>query len=151
MVAQHRIRDKKIGAVRKVIGCIADHKLEKLFPPKDLEDYIKQLEKEKADANVAARKENQKTGRKKTPRAPSANTKPQHESGTKLPSPATTSATGSSTKLSPLQLLETFFADQAVSHGLQDSATFSATSNLLSDNQQTDVATINDDGNSDWD
>ncbi|KAG8478911.1 hypothetical protein CXB51_028761 [Gossypium anomalum] len=144
-----QIRDKKKGAVGKVIGCIADHKLEKLFPRKKLENYIRHLEKQNADANVAARKEKQKTGRKKTPKAPSANTKPQHESGTKLPSPTSTSTTGSTTKLSPLQLLETFFADQAVSHGLRDSATFSATSNLLSDNQQTDVAAINDDGNSD--
>ncbi|KAG4176298.1 hypothetical protein ERO13_A11G236500v2 [Gossypium hirsutum] len=144
-----QIRDKKKGAVGKVIGCIADHKLEKLFPRKKLENYIRHLEKQNADANVAARKEKQKTGRKKTPKAPSANTKPQHESGTKLPSPTITSTTGSTTKLSPLQLLETFFADQAVSHGLRDSATFSATSNLLSDNQQTDVAAINDDGNSD--
>ncbi|MBA0716191.1 hypothetical protein Golax_015043 [Gossypium laxum] len=144
-----QIRDKKKGAVGKVIGCIADHKLEKLFPRKKLENYIRHLEKQNADANVAARKEKQKTGRKKTPTAPSANTKPQHESGTKLPSPTTSSTTGSTTKLSPLQLLETFFADQAVSHGLRDSATFSATSNLLSDNQQTDVAAINDDWNSD--
>ncbi|MBA0742311.1 hypothetical protein Gogos_015379, partial [Gossypium gossypioides] len=90
-----QIRDKKKGAVGKVIGCIDDHKLEKLFPRKKLENYIRHLEKQNVDANVAARKEKQKTGRKKTPKAPSANTKPQHESGTKLPSPTTTSTTGS--------------------------------------------------------
>ncbi|XP_039022532.1 uncharacterized protein LOC120155008 isoform X2 [Hibiscus syriacus] len=136
----HQIIDHKIAAVRKVIRCIADHNLESLYPPNDLEDYIKQLEKQKEDRNDAARKEKQKRVRKKTPKASSANTKT-HESGTSLSSP-TTSTAGSTAKLSPLQLLESFFPDQAVSRGLWDTATYSTNLNLLSDNQQADAASI---------
>ncbi|GMI65086.1 hypothetical protein HRI_000177900 [Hibiscus trionum] len=136
----HQIIDHEIGAVRKVIGCIAHHKLESQYPPNDLEDYIKQLEKQKADRNDAARKEKQKTGRRRTPKALSANPKTKQESGTTLPSPTTSSTAGSTSKLSPLQLLENFFPDQAVSRGLWDSATYSTNSNFLSDNQQADAA-----------
>ncbi|KAL4352425.1 hypothetical protein GQ457_06G017410 [Hibiscus cannabinus] len=139
----HQIIDHEIAAVRKVIGCIAYHKLESLYPPNDLEDHIKQLEKQKSDRNDAARKEKQKTGRKKTPKAPSTNSRIKQGSGTRLPSP-TTSTAGSTTKLSPLQLLESFFPDQAVSRGLWDSATYSPNSNLSSDNQQADAAAIDD-------
>ncbi|KAK8712924.1 hypothetical protein V6N13_148152 [Hibiscus sabdariffa] len=79
----HQIIDHEIAAVRKVIGCIAYHKLESLYPPNDLEDHIKQLEKQKSDRNDAARKEKQKTGRKKTPKAPSTNSRTKQGSGTR--------------------------------------------------------------------
>ncbi|KAK8712939.1 hypothetical protein V6N13_148167 [Hibiscus sabdariffa] len=86
--------DGEIAVVREVMGCIAHHKLESPYEPNDLEDYIKQQEKQKADRNNAARKEKQKTGRKKkkTPEA----------------SPTTSSTANSTNILSPLQLLESF-------------------------------------------
>ncbi|XVF06578.1 hypothetical protein REPUB_Repub06bG0061400 [Reevesia pubescens] len=146
----HRIIDHEIATVRKVIGCIVHHKLESLYPPEDLEGYIIQLERQKAERNDAARKEKLKTGRKKTPQVPSANPKPELECGTKLPStnvsaeavPSTSASSGSSTKMTPLQLLESFFPDQAVSHGLWDSTTFSSNINLLSGKQDADTAII---------
>ncbi|XP_021282691.1 FRIGIDA-like protein 5 isoform X2 [Herrania umbratica] len=155
----HQIIDHEIALVRKVIGCITDHKLESLYPPEDLEDYIKQLERQKVERCIAARKDKQKTGRKQTPQVPSANSKLQQESGTKLPStnvsaeatPSTSAGTGSTTKLSPLQLLESFFADQAVPHGLWDSTSFSPNTNLLGDKQHADTAMIADNGSSDSD
>ncbi|XWS58505.1 hypothetical protein CRYUN_Cryun08bG0039900 [Craigia yunnanensis] len=144
----HQIIDHEIAVVRKVIGCIADHKLESLYPPNDLEDYIIQLEMQKAERNDAAREQKQKTGRKKTPQVPSANSKPQHECGTKLPSinvsaeavSSTSASAGSTVKPSPLQLLESFFADQAVPHLLGDSTNFSANTNLLTGERQADMA-----------
>ncbi|XP_007030124.2 PREDICTED: uncharacterized protein LOC18599882 isoform X1 [Theobroma cacao] len=155
----HQIIDHEIALVRKVIGCIADHKLESLYPPEDLEEYIIQFERQKVERYIAARKDKQKTGRKQTPQVPSANSKPQQESGAKLPStnvsaeatPSTSAGAGSTTKLSPLQLLESFFADQAVPHGLWESTTFSANTNLLSGKQHADTAMIANNGSSDSD
>ncbi|XP_022748471.1 uncharacterized protein LOC111298039 isoform X2 [Durio zibethinus] len=154
----HQIIDHEIAAVRKVTGCITDHKLESLYPPNDLEDYIRQLERQKAVRNNVARKQKQETGRKKTGQVPSANSKPRHECGTKLTSinvsveavSSTSSSAGSTVKLSPLQLLESFFADQAVPHVLWDS-NFSANTNLLSGKMQADMAAIADDRSSDSD
>ncbi|XWS42668.1 hypothetical protein CRYUN_Cryun16bG0034000 [Craigia yunnanensis] len=155
----HRTIDHEIAVVKKVIKCIADHKLESLYPPKDLEDYIIQLERQKAERNDAARKQKQKTGRKKTLQVPSANSRPQQESGTKSPSinasveavSSTSASTGSTVTLSPLQLLESFFADQGVPHILDDSTHFSASTNLLSGEKQADMATIVDNWSSDSD
>ncbi|XVE62592.1 hypothetical protein DITRI_Ditri06bG0130700 [Diplodiscus trichospermus] len=157
----HQIIDHEIAVVRKVIRCIVDHKLESLYPSDDLEDYIMQLERQKAERNDAARKDKQKTGRKKTSQVSSANSKPEDECGTKLPSTnvsgeaasstSSSSTAGSSVKLSPLQLLETFFADQAVPNFLGDSTNLSVKTNLLSGKKQADTAIIADKRSSDSD
>ncbi|XVF56931.1 hypothetical protein PTKIN_Ptkin06aG0160200 [Pterospermum kingtungense] len=152
----HQIIDHEIAVARKVIGCIADHKLESIYPPNNLEDYIIQLERQKAEGNDAARKQKQKTGTKKAPQVPS---KPQHECGTKLSSinvsveaGSSASASASSTvTLSPFQLLESFFADQAVPHLLGDSTNFPANTNQLSGKKQADFAVVADNWSSDSD
>ncbi|XVF30850.1 hypothetical protein REPUB_Repub16aG0093300 [Reevesia pubescens] len=149
----HRIIDHEIAVVRKVIGCIADDKLESLYPPNDLDDYIIviQLERQKEERNDAARKEKQKN-RKKTPQLYLAHSKPQHDCGTKLPSTnvsgeaatSSSASAGSTTKLSPLQLLESFFAAQAVPYCLCNSTAFSLNTNLLSGEKLADIDIIAD-------
>ncbi|KAK8689873.1 hypothetical protein V6N13_088583 [Hibiscus sabdariffa] len=113
---------------------------------------LKTTEKQNADRDDAARKEKQKTGREKTPKAPSANPKMMQESGTILPS-STTSTAGSTTKLSPLQVLESIFPNQAVSRGIWDSATYPPKSKLklIKRNQQVDAAAIEDNWSSNSD
>ncbi|XVF56936.1 hypothetical protein PTKIN_Ptkin06aG0160700 [Pterospermum kingtungense] len=76
----------------------------------------------KTERNDAERKQKQKTGPKKALQVPS---KPQRECGTKLSSinvsveagsSSSASASSSTVTPSPLQLLESFFADEAVPH-----------------------------------
>ncbi|KAK8712935.1 hypothetical protein V6N13_148163 [Hibiscus sabdariffa] len=78
-------------------------------------------------------KRSRKQAGKKTPKAPSANPKMMQGSGTILPSPTTSSTAGFTTKLSSLQLLKSIFPNQAVSHGIWDSATYPPNSNLSSE------------------
>ena len=64
---------------------------------------------------------------------------------------STSPSAGSTVKPSPLQLLESFFGDQAVPHLLGDSINLSANTNLLTGEKQADMAIIADKWSSDSD
>ncbi|XP_021282692.1 uncharacterized protein LOC110415382 isoform X3 [Herrania umbratica] len=137
-VKQNQTIDKEIAIMRKVIRCIADHKLESLYPPEDLENYIVHLERQKEQGNVTARREKQKADRKKTLPVPSTK-KPQQECGLKSPfmnmpaeAPPSTSASADCTlhlRPSPLEQPVSLIADQTAPCSLWDSAIFSADTN----------------------
>ncbi|OMO55293.1 Frigida-like protein [Corchorus olitorius] len=149
----HQIIDHEIGIVRKVIECIADNKLESLYPPEDLKYHIIKLERQKAEQVDAARKEKQKTGWRKPSLVPPANSKPQQESenAPAEASPSTSTNAGSTSKLSAFQVLESFFADQAVPRGLWDNTSSSANMNILSGKRHADMTIIADNGSSESD
>ncbi|KAK8712928.1 hypothetical protein V6N13_148156 [Hibiscus sabdariffa] len=120
--------DRGIAVVRKVIPCITHHKLEPLYPSNDLEDY----RKAECRSRECCTKREAENRPGKNSETPSANPKMMQGSGTILPS-QTTSTAGFTTKLSPLQLLESIFPNQAVWRGKWDSATYPPNSNLSSE------------------
>lgn len=131
---QNETIDQEIAIMRRVIRCIADHKLESLYPPQDLENYILNLERQKELGNDTAQREKQKAEKKKNLPIPSNKAKMQQDSELNQPSinisgeaaPSHFASAGGNLHLKPSPLEQPIspIADQSVPCSLWGSAAF---------------------------